>query len=643
MKPLVYLFVSIVLFAATTPSALALPIIFTDRAAFNAVVGETTQVTFSSPVVFTPHTNPDGTKNFDFGTGTVDDLLMTGGDREIFVGMNDIPGAFCFCSTFGAGGFGLGTINPVLAFGVDITPLQPNAVISFVGSKFVLTEPQFLGVLYSEPTFSGIGQTFGLTSPEPSRFFIDNVAIRTVPEPASLLFLGFGALCLIACNHARRRFVVKVQLERVVGMAAGLVLWCVPTFVEAAQIAPNPNPSGSTIDIVNDPTAVNNDPFTNWGTINIDDASVFTNNGGLENNGQITNAGTVNNVAGAGISNIGGNLTNAVGGTLNNYGGIFGLLAHNAVTNAGTLNNHGSVSVSLSSIANSGTLNNLSGASFEIHDGGLGNSLGGTVTNHGTVSTVFAGLGNSGTLINFGSWTARGPSTITNSLGATLANYGSMSVGAGSGGFGLSNAGTMINNGNLEFEREGLHSTGTLINNGTITITLSVASSVGIGGGSLRGTGTINAPVGIASGAILSPGDATALGKLNIYGNLESSGNVLFRIQGLSVGQFDVLDISGDANFNGGTMSFAFTGFDPKIGNSWDFLYASAISGWDSLTFLFSGLDSTERAQFYFHDGIRTLRIVAVPEPGSIFLLSAGVVGFAGCRKIFRSAFRREL
>lgn len=625
------IFFIIVFFASMPTSAMAFPILFTDRTAFNAAAGETRLITFDTGVPSECITMPFPT--CDARVAVVDSLVRVGpGDRDAFIGIDsDFPGKLCMCSQI----FDLGvtTIEPVHAFGLDIAPLVPNAKIGLAGFTFILSEPQFLGFVFSEPTIVSLGTDRILIDGHVglSTLTIDNIAIRTVPEPASLLFLGLGALCLIACKHARHRFVVRFDLKRVVGMAAGLVLWCVPTFVEAAQIAPNPNPSGSTIDIVNDPTAVNNDPFTNWGTINIDDASVFTNNGGLENNGQITNAGTVNNVAGAGISNIGGNLTNAVGGTLNNYGGIFGLLAHNAVTNAGTLNNHGGLSVSLSSIANSGTLNNLSGASIEIHDGGLGNSLGGTVTNHGTVSTVFAGLGNSGTLINFGSWTARGPSTITNSLGATLANYGSMSVGAGSGGFGLSNAGTMINNGNLEFEREGLHSTGTLINNGTITITLSVASSVGIGGGSLRGTGTINAPVGITSGAILSPGDATALGKLSIHGNLESSGNVLFRIQGLNVGQFDLLDVSGDANFSGGTMSFGFTGFDPKIGDAWDFLHASTISGWDSLTFLFSGLDSTERAQFHFHNGIQTLRIVAVPEPSSMLLLITAVVAIAGC------------
>jgi hypothetical protein len=83
-------------------------------------------------------------------------------------------------------------------------------------------------------------------------------------------------------------------------------------------------------------------------------------------------------------------------------------------------------------------------------------------------------------------------------------------------------------------------------------------------------------------------------------------------------------------------MSFNFLNFTPHIGDSWDFLYASAISGWDTLSFLFSGLGADERVQFHFHDGIETLRIVAVPEPSSSLLVALSLGALLLCRMIKR-------
>ena len=146
-------------------------------------------------------------------------------------------------------------------------------------------------------------------------------------------------------------------------------------------------------------------------------------------------------------------------------------------------------------------------------------------------------------------------------------------------------------------------------------------TSVIINGGTLSGTGTITANVTIGSGATVSPGNP--FGTLTINGAYASSGTALFEIGGKSAGQFDILRINGNATFTGGTMEFNFMNFDPKKGNSWNFLYASAISGWDSLTFLFTGLDAGETAQFKFHNGIQTLRIVGGPQQKSTLAILA--------------------
>lgn len=55
---------------------------------------------------------------------------------------------------------------------------------------------------------------------------------------------------------------------------------------------------------------------------------------------------------------------------------------------------------------------------------------------------------------------------------------------------------------------------------------------------------------------------------------------MLFQIGGLASGLYDVLHINGSALFTGGNLAINFVnGFIASAGDSWDFLYASAISG----------------------------------------------------------------
>lgn len=112
-------------------------------------------------------------------------------------------------------------------------------------------------------------------------------------------------------------------------VAASVMLAGASHLVEAAQLTPNPNPPGSTI---NDPSAVNNDnPYYNGGTITIDSRSTQTNSvGGAPNNSDPTTfAGGMLNNAGTLIKY----------GSLNNQNGA-------TLTNAGMLNNTGSINKS---------------------------------------------------------------------------------------------------------------------------------------------------------------------------------------------------------------------------------------------------------------------------------------------------------
>jgi len=391
-----FTFAWLIFFGALFTSApvFALPIIFTDRAAFNAAVGDTTLLTLDT--LPPSQLNPEGGSNL-FRFIIVENVLRF--DGEGLFG-SSVPGTFCFCSP---SGFEIGgiTVDPVLAIGMDITPILPpgttlSATIILGGQSFVLTEPQFLGFLYTDPSIFGISQGFRLPGGF-STFTIDNVAIKTAPEPSSVILVALAVIGLITWRLHAWRF-TKSQL-----LSVGFVMlsMAVPLLAEASPISPNPNPVGSTIDIINDPTASTGvDPlFLNAGTINNDASSKLTisaplaNAGTLNNYGQvsqlnITNTGTINNFGG--FNDVGnyGTLTNAVGATLNNYGGIvMGPLGPALIANAGTLNNYAGSSIigtfGGGNMSNTGTLNNFANATVAIYDGGFGNAVGATKITQG--------------------------------------------------------------------------------------------------------------------------------------------------------------------------------------------------------------------------------------------------------------------
>lgn len=182
---LLMLFASVLL---ATP-AMALPIIFTDRASFDAAVGQTTLLTFDT--LPQPVLNP-GHWEWHF-----DDVFVVGSDTTMKI--DSIPGTVCFCNV--PNGVGGGTPDPVWAVGFDITPLAPNTqVLIDLSMTFILSQPQFLGFLYSEPTAFRIQNVGPLGPAGFSEFTIDNVAIQTTPEPASLVLLAVGFVPLVWCR-----------------------------------------------------------------------------------------------------------------------------------------------------------------------------------------------------------------------------------------------------------------------------------------------------------------------------------------------------------------------------------------------------------------------------------------------------------
>jgi hypothetical protein len=174
---------------------------------------------------------------------------------------------------------------------------------------------------------------------------------------------------------------------------------------------------------------------------------------------------------------------------------------------------------------------------------------------------------------------------------------------------------------------------GQTINNGIMT-----QSYIAIFGGILSGYGTINGTVVIDGGANVQPGISSSPGTLTINGNLysnSSSVNYMFRIGGTrSSGLYDVLKITnGTATFTGGNVNFSFiNGYKAVAGDSWDFILADYLTGYNTLNFSVTGLDSGLSWEVDPSANGETLLITptAMPIPSTFALLGTGLLGLLG-------------
>jgi fibronectin-binding autotransporter adhesin len=166
---------------------------------------------------------------------------------------------------------------------------------------------------------------------------------------------------------------------------------------------------------------------------------------------------------------------------------------------------------------------------------------------------------------------------------------------------------------------------------GTLT-----ANSVTVNaGGLLKGSGTIYAPINVTGGTV-APGNSP--GTLTVNGNYSQDENstLLVELGGTGIGQYDVLQVNGDAKL-AGTLKILLDGYTPTTGSIYiyDILVASGtVTGrFDTIDASTTGWNWTVD---YLTSGVQLTANSAVPIPGAVWLLASGLVALVGIRRRIR-------
>ena len=259
----------------------------------------------------------------------------------------------------------------------------------------------------------------------------------------------------------------------------------------------------------------------------------------------------------------------------------------------------------------------------------------GTVTAGGAsmgsnLKPVQVDVTNQGALSVLGDVTIGGADTtaVTIEKGGTFDSGENATIG-GAGGdttvtvTGAGSAWTLHGTGNLTIDDKGSL---LVMDGGTVTSTAITVDT----GGLLNGQGGNIIGSVFNNGGTITPGDAT--GVMSITGNYtQTSGSLLFEIDGLGPAQFDRLVISGLATITGGTIDLLFgNGFVPAAGESFDLLFAALGLTLGNVSFDVTGLPPD--VQFTETIGANGFElsfspaIASAPEPGSTALFILGVL-----------------
>ena len=111
--------------------------------------------------------------------------------------------------------------------------------------------------------------------------------------------------------------------------------------------------------------------------------------------------------------------------------------------------------------------------------------------------------------------------------------------------------------------------------------------------GIIKGTGAVDVGTGtITNNGTLSPGSASAVGKLTVVGNLINNGTIELQVGGTTTGLYDVLAVTGNATLGGTLATTLANGFTPN-GQTFDLITAGSMNGNFATVSLPSGSSSS--------------------------------------------------
>jgi hypothetical protein len=371
-------------------------------------------------------------------------------------------------------------------------------------------------------------------------------------------------------------------------------------------------------DIVNTGTLTNTGDLSVYGgdKLNLTASGKNTNSSSISLDGATLEiSGTNVSLAGAGTVTLSPDHADSAAITGNGAGIVFtnastiegaGTISNLKLVNTGTiLANQATPLIILPSaggLDNKGTLSVLTGDTMRI-----GTSSGGALTNYAN-QTLTGGTYTVGGTLQFG---ASGASIVTDAAnisltgaGAQIVNFGghnvlanlanitsagSFTLGASFGTFtttggNFTNAGLFTVSAGSTFTVGGSSFNFTQTGGATTvdgTLAGAAAGSLDLNGGALYGTGTVD--YGVVDAATITPGDsATKTGKLQVVGTYaQNAGGALnVTVGGLTAGtQFDQLNVTSTASLNGTLNISLAQGYTPAVGNTYDILNATSISG----------------------------------------------------------------
>jgi T5SS/PEP-CTERM-associated repeat protein len=360
--------------------------------------------------------------------------------------------------------------------------------------------------------------------------------------------------------------------------------------------------------------------FAGTGTLNIESGGVVTSNSGTLGQ-EFTGGNGTANISGTGSHwdnsgselNVGffgkGELNITNGGLVTNANAQIGRQR----SNDGTERGDGSVTVNGggSHWNNSGTLfvGVFGDADMRVEDGGLVSS-----------STGLVGL-------NDGS---SGEVTVTG-VGSHWDNSGDMNVGffdSGSGTLKVESDGLVTVGGSLIVNAPGtVNLSGGKLDVGTLDLSDPLANFNMTGGRLVADQVQGNLEI---TGGVLAPGDSPGLTSIDGNLNLLVGGSIEFEIGGTTpISEYDTIDVTGQANLFGTIDVDLIDSFEGSLDDSFQLVnpvfFFSAITGSPMFDFSDAELETglVWDTSTFLNDG--TIRISAVPEPGSTTVIVVGL------------------